>query len=85
MTVRDVTDRKQSETALHEQATFLQLAYEAADLGIVRNDLLTGEVIFDARAQAHYGLMLSVVPRGELLARIHPDDVDRLQREISRL
>lgn len=82
VTVRDVTDWKQSETALREQATYLQLAYEAADLGIVRNDLLTDEVIFDARAQAHYGFDVPRVPRGELLARIHPDDVDRLQREI---
>ena len=64
MTVRDVTDRKQSESALQEQAEFLQLAYEAADLGIWRNDLASGEVIFDARAQAHYGFD---VPRVRLV------------------
>ena len=82
VTVRDVTDRVQSEHILREQGTFLQLAYEAADLGIVRNDLATGEVIFDARSQAHYGFDRPRVPRAELQARIHPDDVGRLEREI---
>ncbi len=83
ITVRDITDRKQSERALREQETFLQLAYEAADLGIVHNDLATGEVVFDARARAHYGFDVPRVPRAELQARIHPDDVDRLQREVA--
>jgi PAS domain S-box-containing protein len=82
ITVRDVTDRKQSERTLREQETFLQLAYEAAGLGIVRNDLATGDLIFDTRAQAHYGFDVPRVPRADLQARIHPDDVDRLQREI---
>jgi PAS domain S-box-containing protein len=82
ITVRDVTERKQIERTFREQETFLELAYEAAGLGVVRNDLATGDVIFDTRAQAHYGFDVPRVPRADLQARIHPDDVDRLQREI---
>lgn len=82
MTVRDVTDRKQSERALQEQAELLQLAYEAADLGIWTNDLESGEVIFDARAQAHYGFAVPRVRLMDVMMHVHPEDVGRLQREI---
>lgn len=85
VTMRDITERKESETALQEQERLLQLAYEAADLGIVRNDLVTGDVIFDARSQVHYGFDVPRVPRAELLARIHPDDAQRLQHELAAI
>ena len=82
LTVCDVTERRRSERTFREQETLLQLAYEAADLGILRNDPVTKEFIFDGRAQAHYGFDVPRVPRAELQARIHPEDVGRLEGEI---
>jgi signal transduction histidine kinase len=63
--------------------TYLQLAYEAADLGIWRHDFATHDVTLDGRAQVHYGVAAAVAPFGDLMARIHPADAPRLGAEFA--
>ena len=79
----DITERKQAEQKLRESEEFLRLAYEATDLGIWKNDLITGSVEFDERARIHYGFDTVQTTIPELMSHIHPDDVNRLGSEIA--
>jgi PAS domain S-box-containing protein len=79
----DITERKQAEEKLRESEEFLHLAYDAADLGIWKNDLRTGSVEFDERARIHYGFDTLQTTISEVMARVHPDDLARLGAEIA--
>jgi PAS domain S-box-containing protein len=79
---RDITGRKQGEEKLREATEQIQLAHEVADIGIWQNDLKTGKVHLDDRARKHYGFDTSDVMITDILARVHPEDVERLQNEI---
>jgi two-component system, cell cycle sensor histidine kinase and response regulator CckA len=81
--VYDITDRVRAEAALRERDEWLQLAYDAAQLGTWRHDMATNRVRFDARAQAHYGCDAAEVLLADVLARVHPEDRPRLQGEIA--
>jgi signal transduction histidine kinase len=78
-----VPARKEPGGLLPHHEAYVQLAYEAANLGIWQHDLRSGEVAFDPRAQEHYGFSAGPVPFTDVLARIHRDDVARLQQEIA--
>jgi len=82
-TAQDISERRQAENKLKEANEQIQLAHEVADIGIWQNDLLTGNVHFDDRARKHYGFDEQDVTLDDVLARIHPDDVERLQKEIA--
>jgi len=79
----DITDRKRAEEKLHESEEFLRLAYEAANLGIWKNDLQTGSVEFDERGRIHYGFDTLHTTISEVTNRVHPEDVARLGAEIA--
>lgn len=82
-TFTDITENKQAEEKLRDSEEFLRLAYEAADLGIWKNDLASGVVYFDERARAHYGFDRLETTLSEVMSRIHPDDAARLGSEIA--
>ena len=79
----DITERKLAEEKIRESEEFLRLAYEATNLGIWKNDLITGSVEFDERARMHYGFDTQQTTLPELMTHIHPDDVARLGSEIA--
>ncbi len=81
---QDITERKIIENALKESEEYLKLGYEAASLGIWKNDLKTMSVEFDERARIHYGFDKSVVTLPDVIARIHPEDMGRLVSEIEK-
>lgn len=81
---QDITWRKQVENALRESEEFLKLGYETAKLGIWKNNTLTGVIEFDEQARLHYGFDTRLTTLSEVLARIHPDDMDRLSNEIEK-
>ena len=79
----DITERKLAEEKIQESAEFLRLANEATNLGIWKNDLITGSVEFDERARMHYGFDTQQTTLPELMKHIHPEDVARLGSEIA--
>ncbi|HNO94073.1 MAG TPA: PAS domain S-box protein, partial [Anaerolineales bacterium] len=81
--VRDITARKQAEDKLRESQEYLHMAYDAAELGIWKNDLQTGTVEFDERARFHYGFETVTTTIDEVIKRVHPDDLARLGSEIA--
>ncbi len=70
----DITERTQAERVLRERDEQLRLAYDAAQLGTWRYDIVTGIIQLDARAQLHYGLKSDAVPAARILAQVHEDD-----------
>jgi len=88
--MRDVTDRKQSDLALAENAARLRLALSTAALGIVEWDFDAGTMRLDPDASAlTRGLLPAERPlpvngpeRSAWVARIHPDDQN--EREARR-
>jgi PAS domain S-box-containing protein len=74
----DVTERRRAERALSESEARLELACEAAELGIWDWDLVAGTVVYSPRGRAISGLP----PDGPLTmdavrARVHPEDLPR--------
>ena len=80
--IQDITTLREVEQALRESEEQLRLAHEAGDLGTWRYDLLAGRLHFDERARLHYGLDTGTVSLEAILARVHPDDVERLKQDI---
>ncbi len=80
---RDISARKQSEAELREREEWIRLSMEASDLGKWRYDIEKGVLNFDERAAKHYGFEHNRVAVDEVLARIHPEDVERFKRELS--
>ncbi|MGC8715077.1 MAG: PAS domain-containing protein, partial [Leptodesmis sp.] len=74
--------RKQAETRLREQQTRLNLALEAANMGIWEANLLTGEEILSPQAEALLGFAPGTFDgrRESFLHRVHPDDLDSVQQ-----
>ncbi|NTU85357.1 MAG: PAS domain S-box protein, partial [Chloroflexales bacterium] len=79
----DITERRRAEAALRERESQLRLANEAGDIGTWRHDLATNRIRFDARGRSHYGFECDETTLEAVLARIHPDDLGRLQEEIA--
>ncbi len=83
--ITDINDRTCAEKALQKSAEHLRLAVEATALGSWDVDLMTGEREWSPKL---YDLLR--VPRGQppsrelFLARVHPDDRSRVDRELRR-
>ncbi|HVN87408.1 MAG TPA: PAS domain S-box protein [Candidatus Binatia bacterium] len=79
---RDVTEREHAASILAASETRVRLALDAADLGTGQHDLISGIVTLDARGAAHLGFDRSTVSFAELMARVHPDDLERVTHEV---
>ena len=82
--IQDITARKQGEQELAESQMQLRLALDAAELGTFFNDLSTGKILHNERANR----LLGVPPQPEIsretfLACIHPDDRERVQATLA--
>jgi PAS domain S-box-containing protein len=63
------------EAALHKLQDQLHLAVAATDLGIFDYDLITGDLVWDARVHALFGMPPDApVTYDTFLTRLHPDD-----------
>ena len=76
--VTDQTEKRRVEEELRRNEAYLRMAYEAAEIGIWRNDLLTGEIKLDERARCHLGLDTTTPSREKLIACVHPEDLSRV-------
>ena len=81
---RDISDRKQAETALKENEARMRLALEAADMGTWETNLLTGTLKESERMGPMFGL-----PPGQAnpdvdswRSRVHPDDLERVLAQL---
>jgi PAS domain S-box-containing protein len=74
--LRDLSEMRRVEEELRRNKEALELAHEAAGLGTWEHDLVTGELRWDARARALFGLPADPDQRVPLWANvIHPDDL----------
>lgn len=78
---RDITGRKQAEAQLLAQTERLQLATEAAELGLFHHNVLTGEINWSDKVYEHSGVPPDVKLSYEVIfAHIHPDDREQAQK-----
>jgi PAS domain S-box-containing protein len=81
----DVTERKRIEGALEESEDRLRLALEATGLGTWDRNPITGEMQWDERCKAVFGLPPAAeVDHEVFLAGLHPDDRERTDLAIRR-
>src|SRR5262249_46786800 len=80
-TVQDITERKQAELALADRNLQLRLAEMAGLIGSYAYDGFTeiGQISSDYAAIHGLPEGTTEMTRGEWLARVHPEDVERLQ------
>ena len=81
----DITARKQAEEALQQSEDRHRIALQAAELGTWQHDVASGIIRPDERARAHYGSNTDSISLDEVLAHIHPEDLERVRQEIARL
>ena len=75
-TIRDVTEEKRVQAELERSRAALDFALEAAGLGTWDHDLITGEMRWDARAKALFGLEPDARVDGAIwTAALHPEDL----------
>jgi PAS domain S-box-containing protein len=83
--LRDLSEVKQVEEELRRSQEALELANEAAGLGTWDHDLMTGELRWDVRAKALFGLPPEVpVTYPAWLEAIHPDDLLTAEEVLDR-
>jgi PAS domain S-box-containing protein len=82
----DVTDQRLAEQQVSDVAAHLALALDAGDLGTWRWDRSTGEVIWDARLEALYGLREGTFPGtyDAYVALLHPEDAPSVLDTVRR-
>ena len=83
---RDITERRNAQQALRESEERLELAQDAAGIGMFDWDIVHDQAICNERYFRLFGLesrdrMLSME---DWLGRIHPDDRERAQREVKQ-
>jgi signal transduction histidine kinase/CheY-like chemotaxis protein len=83
VTLLETTERMRSVAALRESESRHRLALEVAELGTWTWNLETGVGDLDSRAAEIVGLPPGPITDGAAAQRacVHPDDIDRLQRE----
>src|SRR5215813_4526873 len=81
-TVQDITGRKSAERMLAERNLQLRLAAKTGLVGSYTSDIHTEIVQISPGYAAIYGLPegTTEITRSEWLARVHPEDVERLQQ-----
>lgn len=79
----DIHDRKHAEEALQKAQDKLRLAIAATDIGIFDYDLITGDLGWDARVCALFGLSPDApISYDVFLSGLHPDDRDWVDRAV---
>lgn len=71
-----------TERQMREAQDLVQLALEGASIGVWRHDLVSGAVVLDERARAHFGLTSSETTAEGILNCLHPDDVEQARRDM---
>ncbi|HEX6107710.1 MAG TPA: PAS domain S-box protein [Gemmatimonadales bacterium] len=72
--LRDLSEMRRVEEALRRNQEALELAHEAAGIGTWDHDLVTGELRWDDRARALFGLTGDAQSHPRWAEVIHPDD-----------
>ncbi|MFH5805383.1 PAS domain-containing protein [Alienimonas sp. DA493] len=80
--VRDVTEDREREERLRLSEERQRLAAAASELGSFTRDLRTGEVWWDERSRELFGMSGETVSSDATLARLHPDDHERLRARV---
>jgi PAS domain S-box-containing protein len=84
-TVQDITPHKDAERQLRHEQDLLRQAQELAGLGVFEADLLTGEVSWDPRLRALWGIGRDVTLAGDDgWEAVHPDDREALAAALTR-
>jgi PAS domain S-box-containing protein len=83
---RDITEKKEREEALRASEERYALALRGANDGIWDWDLRTDQVVFSHRWKEMLGFEEHLIGADpvEWFSRVHPEDVDRLQRDLDR-
>jgi PAS domain S-box-containing protein len=79
---RDISDRVRAEEEIRFQRSALEMAHDAANLGVWHHDLPTGRLTLDERAMRHLGVTESPSSFDAVLAGVHPEDRGRLEQEL---
>ena len=83
-TLVEITERKQADTALRTSQEELQLALDAAQMGLWHWNIVTGEVVWSPKCRALYGISLDVPMSYELFVQtLHPDDRERVDKALT--
>ncbi len=75
--IQDITERKQTEAALHENEARWKLALESAGDGVWDWDIASGEEVFSPRCLEMYGYVEGEMPNSAEVfdGKTHPDDL----------
>jgi PAS domain S-box-containing protein len=80
----DISARKQAEEALEQSRNRLTAAVQIAALGIWEYDIAAARARYDERCREVFGISDDQpLSTGELLDLIHPDDRDRVERDVA--
>ena len=83
--VRDISGRKRDEQAISEGERRLQLAKDAAKLGIYQYDIPTGTILWDARVRQLWGVDPdSPITIDKFFSGLHPEDSAKIQALLNR-
>lgn len=79
------SQRREAEQALIETERRLRLAQESADIGIFDYDLRRGELVWDERCKALFGLPpeAQISYESSFLEGLHPDDRERVEAAVA--
>ncbi|HKP64148.1 MAG TPA: ATP-binding protein [Polyangiales bacterium] len=77
----EITERVREQEALRQSDSRLRHAIEVVGMGTWTRDFQTDKIVWDDAMCAIFGITHAEVPRSfeELLARVHPDDAERLR------
>jgi PAS domain S-box-containing protein len=84
--LQETADKRQAaEDFLRDSERRLQLALAAAQLGSWQHDLIRDVLSGDARAREICDIAGDEIASGELMARVHPGDADRVRAALAEL
>jgi PAS domain S-box-containing protein len=81
---QDVTERKAAEQALRDLADQRRLALESGNVGTWDYQPATGEVLWDERSYAIFGIAGGRMDYEKFLAVLHPKDQERVDRAVKQ-